>query len=162
MKPLADTCTASGYTVVTCTTDTCAEVSGNGSWARLERVLRHHLERSFHDHISIILRDEWGGRILRDIGTGVTRDSLLIPVSTRSRTAPPPKTGYWGVKQYRTRDGRVRYTAQVTSHHGEASWLGVYDTAIEAAQAHDRYCVEHHLGVHARINFPVEMQEEVA
>ena len=151
MRSLADIAVACGYTIVKLPSDrrgnNFLELSGNGRWHALARESMSWLRRTTrYDHVMFILQDPLGGREVIDIGEKGERRGRLPSTSMKAYQEYRNKTGFMGVTAtYR------RYAVHITAH-GAHVYLGMYDTAIEAAMARDRYVIENQLDV--PLNFP--------
>lgn len=70
------------------------------------------------------------------------------------RKGDVPKSRFKGVWEHPLAGGKIRYTAVITAA-GKRTYLGMFDTETEAAEAHDEAARRLH-GEYACVNFPRE------
>lgn len=70
------------------------------------------------------------------------------------RKGQAPKSRFKGVWEHTLRSGKVKYTAVITAQRNR-TYLGIFDTEEEAAEAHDEAARRLH-GEYACVNFPRE------
>jgi hypothetical protein len=133
--------------VVSNSSQTCIEVTGEGRWHVFERECMNLVRHSEHDHITVIVRNPLGGRELVDLGKMGERRAELPSATFRH---PFHTESLLGVVP----QGH-RYRAQVSAGSGYV-YLGTYDDRLTAAIARDKYVVEH--GIKSRLNFPKLME----
>lgn len=147
MTSLSDLARRCGYHVLVEASPTCLEITGDGRWHILERECLRFVKRSEKDHVTIVLRDPLGGRELRDIGEKGVRTAVLSSLACKPHLRPEHLLG---VSQKGS-----RYVAEVSAGAGFV-YLGMYDDAISAGMARDKYVIEH--GIRSRLNFPLLME----
>jgi hypothetical protein len=157
---LSEIATACGYTIIEAPVGrdrwgtNWIEIAGEGDWNALSRKSMRWLRAQEHyDHVLLIVRDSAGRRRFMELSAKGERELPPIRQPIRPpapvKEKPTPKAGVSGFVGVQPRSGRWRSRVR---HHNVDICVGMYDTAIEAAMARDRYIVEHHLKVH--LNFP--------
>ena len=137
MQSLSDLARLAGYTVISNNSPTVMELAGNGDWGTMERACRKVVYRGISgrvvDHVTVVVRDEWGNRQLRDVGLNQVRYGKL----------PPVKKSLLGVcirgKRY------VAQTEIIQNGKRHHVWIGTFDDRVSAGIARDRFIIEHRM-----------------
>lgn len=154
MITLGEAIAKAGYTVCYSPSWSCAEIEGEGDWHGLLRDAYHICKHSDFDCIQIVVRSPDGHRRAYDVGMAGVQTFEFPPVLPHRPMCQISQSGYIGVKSRLSRIRGIRWLAEV-GYRGYYHYVGMFDTALEAAQARDAFILSHHVK-RATLNFPQE------
>jgi hypothetical protein len=156
MISLSDAVKRAGFTLCYLPSFSAAEISGEGDWERLVRDCRHIVKRTGFVCVDIVIRYPSGERIDYSIGMAGIQVGPLPWLAPRRKPMSIGVSGYIGVKPRMSQIRGLRWLAEVCKQ-GYYKYVGMYDTALDAAHARDEFISSHHLrGCHPSIPIPKE------